>query len=375
MIVESHGEVCRLGYLRLIVAAAKSETARDQVSLSFLASLLNESVRKLKEPAAPEVKAVGLIRSEVAARNYVAFAADLNLLSKRGHALGDNGVIYAFTRSIASYEAYLRGESDMALHDTISLKPVEQLFFLWLLITSDYLVLPGLIKWAIEAESFSRMEAMNHVMEELYPQALKTLVAAAGKKAQAEILPKIEMAQRFREERLKYSTKAEWIRSSLYAKYRHIVPPRLEWLVDLGLLRRVKRGRYTVADQILSHKPLFLKTLSYPPSKITEQVFSNLAPAMIQYAGKASREALNRELISTFNAISSYLGAPVKIRLLELAVCIRLLENNHVATPSMIRETINKLSVLYPDKIYLTPGPDDNLYLSRINLSPKELAV
>jgi len=72
---------------------------------------------------------------------------------------------------------------------------------------------------------------------------------------------------------------------------------------------------------------------------------------------------------------SIHLGGPVKIRLLELAVSIRLLENNQVATPSQIRETINKLSVLYPDKIYLVPGPDDNLYLSRINLSPKELAL
>jgi hypothetical protein len=375
LMIESHGEVCRLGYLRLIVAAAKSESARDQASQSFLASILEESVKKLKEPPASQVDAVGLIRSTVAARNYVSLAADLNLLSKKSPTLGENGIVYAFTRSIAHSEAFLRGEAELSLLDVITLKPVERLFFFWLLVVNDYLVLPSIIRWVLETESFSRLEAMNYVMEDLYPQALQSILAAAGKRAQSELLPKLEAAQRYREERLKYSRKAEWIRSSLYAKYRHIVPPRLEWLVDLGLLRRVKRGRYDVSDQVLGHKALFLKTLSYPPSKITEQIFSTLAPVMIQYAGKASREALNKELINTFNAISTYLGGPVKIRLLELAVCIRLLENNQVATPSQIRETINKLSVLYPDKIYLVPGPDDNLYLSRINLSPKELAL
>ncbi|MEM2357939.1 MAG: hypothetical protein QW675_02440, partial [Nitrososphaerota archaeon] len=70
---------------------------------------------------------------------------------------------------------------------------------------------------------------------------------------------------------------------------------------------------------------------------------------------------------------SHWLEGPVKVSLLEMAVCIRLLENNQIATPTMVRDTINKLSILYPDKIYLTPGPDENLYLTKINLSQREI--
>ncbi|MEM0381988.1 MAG: hypothetical protein QXL55_06755 [Nitrososphaerota archaeon] len=374
MILETHGEVCRLGYLRLIVAAAKTEAHSEQVSPGFVAAVLEESLKKLGQEHYTALDAVGLIRSSVAARNYVSFAADLNLINRQTQRLGDNGIIYAFTRSITPIDAYLKGETKLSLLDLISLKPVEKVFFTWLLLAQDYLILPGIIKWALEHETFARIDAMNYVMEELYPQALTMLLTAVGKRMRGEIMSKIESARKYKEERLKYSTKALWIRSSLYAKYRHVVPPRLEWLVDLGILSRVRRGRYTVSDNILSHKEIVLKALSQSPSKLRENIFTILAPIFIPYTGRPSREALNRELVQTFNTISHWLEGPVKVSLLEMAVCIRLLENNQIATPTMVRDTINKLSILYPDKIYLTPGPDENLYLTKISLGPKEIA-
>lgn len=373
MILETHGEVCRLGYLRLIVGAAKTESRNEHVSPGFIAAIVEESVKKIEKDPQTETDVIGLIRSSVAARNYVSFAIDLNLISRQTQRLGENGIIYAFTRSISPIEAYLRGETKLSLLDLISLRPVDKVYFAWLLLTQDYLILPGIIKWALQREAFSRTEAMNYVMEELYPQALTSLLVAAGKKVQREIQSKIEYAKKFREERLKYASKAHWIRSSLYAKYRHVVPPRLEWLVDLGFLNRVRRGRYTISEQIHSHKEALTKALTYPPSKLRENLFTTLAPLLIPYTGKPSKEALNRELVQTFNTISTWLGGPVKLSTIEIAVCIRLLENNQVATPSMVRDTLNKLSILYPDKIYLTPGHDQNLYLTKINLNHREI--
>lgn len=371
--LETHGEVCRLGYLRLIVAAAKTGSAEEQVTQGYISSILEESLKKLDKSQYQRLDVIGLIRSPVATRNYVSLAAELDLVNKYSRGLGENGIIYAFTRSISPMEAYLKGEANLSLLDIITLKPVEKVFFIWLLLTQDYLILPGIIKWLLHHESFARIDAMNYVMEELYPQALTTLLTAAGKKARSEIMSKIELAKKYKEERLKYATKALWIRSTLYAKYRHVVPPRLEWLVDLGILNRVKRGHYTVPDQILSHKETIIKTLSYPPSKLRENIFTIIAPLFVPYTGRPSREALNRELVQTFNIMSPWFRGPVKVSLLEMAVCTRLLENNQIATPSMVRDTINKLSILYPDKIFLTPGPDENLYLTKINLGPKEI--
>jgi|GEM_PF-6546973 len=42
------------------------------------------------------------------------------------------------------------------------------------------------------------------------------------------------------------------------------------------------------------------------------------------------------------------------------------------ATPTIVRDTINKPFNLYPNKIYLAPGPDENLYLSKLSLCPKK---
>ncbi|MEM0445603.1 MAG: hypothetical protein QXO86_04730 [Nitrososphaerota archaeon] len=367
MILETHGEVCRLGYLRLIIAAAKTGSAEEQITQSYISTILEESLKTLDESQYSGLDVVGLIRTPVAARNYVSLAADLNLVNKHSRGLGENGIVYAFSRSISPIEAYLRGETKLSLLDIITLKPVEKIFFTWILLTQDYLIFPGIIKWLLQRDNFTRLEAMNYVMEELYPQALSIMLTAAGKKARSEIISKMELAKKYREERLKYATKALWIRSSLYAKYRHVVPPRLEWLADLGFINRVRRGRYTVSDQILSHKETILKALSQPPSKLRENIFTMFAPLFIPYTGRPSKEAINRELIQTFNIISRWVRGPVKLSLLETAVCIRLLENNHTATPSMVRDTINELSILYPDKIFLTPGPDENLYLTKLN--------
>jgi len=373
LMLETHGEVCRLGYLRLIVGAAKSGARGEPISPGFITAILEGSVKKLDQGALAQPNTVGLIRSSVAARNYVSFAIDVGLLDRHSRGLGENGIIYAFTRSISPFEAFLRGDARLTLLDTITLRPVDRIYFTWLLLTHDYLILPGIIKWALEVESFARLDAMNYVMEDLYPQALAALLAASGRREQRSIQSKIEAARRFREERMKYKAKAHWIRSSLYAKYRHVVPPRLEWLVDLGLLNRVGRGRYIVSEHVLSRREDLLRAVSYPPSKLRDGVFANIAPLMMPYTSRPSREAINRELVQTFNVISSWLSGPVKVSTLELAVAIRLLENNQITTPSMVRDAINQLSILYPDKLFLTLGPDESLYLTRINLGPREI--
>ncbi|MEM4180411.1 MAG: hypothetical protein QXW50_01805 [Nitrososphaerota archaeon] len=81
-----------------------------------------------------------------------------------------------------------------------------------------------------------------------------------------------------------------------------------------------------------------------------------LAPLFIPYSGRPSREALNRGL--------------EKISSLVMAVCMILPKKT--ATPTIVRDTINKPFNLYPNKIYLAPGPDENLYLSKLSLCPKK---
>lgn len=377
MILETHGEVCRLGYLRLIASIAKGNGKSSEISPDFIASILEDAVKKSEAAAnhSPRPNVIGLIKSMVTARNYVTLARGLKILDLYGRGLDVNGVIYTSLRSASKFDAFLRGETMLTHRDLITLNQVEKFFFLYVVATHDYLVMPGLIKWLCGQSSLTRMDGMNYVMEELYPQALKILSMTASKKRRAELMAKLEEALKYRERRLKYTSKTEWIRSSLYAKYRHIAPPRLEWLVDLDILERQGRGRYAVTELLKNYRDIFTRTLSHSPVSLVHQLFTNIAPLYASYAGKPSRQTVIAELLNSYQILSNNERRPVKMQLLEIVTSFRLLENNHLSTPRAVHEAINSIAVVYPDRIFISPGMDEELYVTRIDISLKELNI
>jgi len=375
--LETHGEVCRLGYLRLIASIAKGNGSTQELSPDFIASILEDAVKKSESVAnhSPRPNVIGLIRSRVTSRNYVTLARGLKILDIYGRGLDFNGMIYTSLRSSSKFDAFLRGETVLSHRDLITLNQVEKFFFLYAIVTQDYLIMPGLIKWLSGQSSLTRMDGMNYLMEELYPQALKLLSMTANKKKRAELMAKLEEAMHYREQRLKYTSKTEWIRSSLYAKYRHVAPPRLEWLVDLDMLEREGRGRYAVAELLKNYRDLFSRTLSHSSSGLVNQLFTNIAPLYASYAGKPSRQTIIAELLNSFKILSSQERRPVKMQLLEIVTSFRLLENNQLSTPKAVHEAINSLAVVYPDRIFISPGMDEELYITRIDISLKEIST
>ncbi len=373
--LETHGEVCRLGYLRIIASIAKGNGSASELSSDFMASILEDAVKKSETVSnhSPRPDVIGLIRSRVSARNYVTLARGLKILDIYGRRLDVNGLIYTSLRSSSKFDAFLRGETALSHRDLITLNQVEKFFFLYVIVTQDYLVMPGLIKWLCSQSSLTRMDGMNYIMEELYPQALKILSMTASKKRRAEIMAKLEEAMRYREQRLKFASKTEWIRSSLYAKYRHIAPPRLEWLVDLDILERRGRGRYVVTELLKNYSNVFTRTLSHSPMSMVHQFFTNIAPLYASYAGKPSRQTIIAELLNSFQILSNQERSPVKMQLLEIVTSFRLLENNYLSTPRNVHEAINSLAVVYPDRIFISPGMDEELYITRIDISLKEV--
>jgi len=373
--LETHGEVCRLGYLRIIASIAKGNGSASELSSDFMASILEDAVKKSETVSnhSPRPDVIGLIRSRVSARNYVTLARGLKILDIYGRRLDVNGLIYTSLRSSSKFDAFLRGETALSHRDLITLNQVEKFFFLYVIVTQDYLVMPGLIKWLCSQSSLTRMDGMNYIMEELYPQALKILSMTASKKRRAEIMAKLEEAMRYREQRLKFASKTEWIRSSLYAKYRHIAPPRLEWLVDLDILERRGRGRYVVTELLKNYRDVFTRTLSHSPMSMVHQFFTNIAPLYASYAGKPSRQTIIAELLNSFQILSNQERSPVKMQLLEIVTSFRLLENNYLSTPRNVHEAINSLAVVYPDRIFISPGMDEELYITRIDISLKEV--
>ncbi|MEM0375505.1 MAG: hypothetical protein QXO17_01610 [Nitrososphaerota archaeon] len=373
VIVETHGEVCRLGYLRAITAIAAS--LGEGTTLEYIAAMLHSLVQSTPLVDQSEEKLTGFIRNPVTARNYVTLARDLGFVGgERTGGLGTWGRIYMAMKSSAKFSAYVRGDVKLSHRDLISLNPVEKFLMLYVVLQRDHLMTKRLLEFAIERGEFTRNEAMIFLMEEVYPEVLRTLMSSAGKRRRAELMQKLEEAQRFRELRESFGRKSEWIRSPLYAKYRHVAPPRLEWLVDLDLLAKVRRGRYAVSELLRNNSSIFRKVLGFPPSSLPDQLFANIAPVYLKYVKSPPRGMSLQALLTAFRQLSRDGREPVNVKTLEVATSFLLLENNLLMTPKEAHEFLNGLSLIHSDKIFMTPM-EDGLYITRIALRETDLTT
>ncbi|MCS7095311.1 MAG: hypothetical protein NZ988_05865 [Thaumarchaeota archaeon] len=368
MLVETHGEVCRLGYLRLVASIVS--TLESSTSLEYVAAVLLNITTNAQFSSPAEAKTTGVIRNPFTARNYVTLAKELGFVGPKA-GIGPVGKLFVSMRSSAKFVALVKGDTKLAHRDLIVLNPFERFFMLYVIFTKDHLALKRLVQFITEREEFSRNEGMNYLMEEVYPEALRIAVSSAGKRKRAEYAQKLEEAMRFKEIRQGFSRKSEWIRSSLYAKYRHIAPPRIEWLVDLGLIEKVGRGKYATTSFFRSNVEAFKKTVEFPPSSGVDVLFSGVAPIYVRYVKSPTKQVVLQELSRSFKSLSGGGKEPVEMKVLEVATALALLENNYLMTPKELHNFINGLTLIYSDKVYVTPG-EDGLYVTKFAIADSE---
>ncbi|MEM1947089.1 MAG: hypothetical protein QXU87_08610 [Candidatus Caldarchaeum sp.] len=362
MIFELHGDACRLGYLKLVACILEDGAAR---SPDYLASLLLETCRCLEDDSAG--KMLGLLRSDVNARNYVKLAAELGFYDRRTGRLGEFGAVYVCLNSSNVLKQHVAGESTAKLSAVLGLNAVEKLLFIQSLLTKDFYMMGRIIRWALKTRVFSRQQAMETIMEEIYPEALKQAMKHASEKMRQAISSELQEAIKFREARLAYRSKTEWVRSRQYAKYRHAVPPRLEWLVDIGLLERMQRGKYsTSADAVKLSRDLEV-VLEKPRDKINQALFNYLAPSMLSLK-HPTHNLEAHAMTEVYRMLYRALGK-VRLDILCLASAYRLVENGLRSTPSSTAQAFSYLSLLYPDRVFATYSDDGSAEVSGLDIS------
>ncbi|PUA32080.1 MAG: hypothetical protein B9J98_04300 [Candidatus Terraquivivens tikiterensis] len=365
MILETHGDVCRLGYMRLIACLAEEDTPK---SFDFLASTLYEFLRKIGPPRVT-IKPVGLITRPVNAKNYVYVAAEMNILDRRTLALGDVGRLYIRLDSAAKF---IQESKEITHEDVLTLNPVEKVFFLTVLISSDFPFFLKTMLWALERGEFVRMEAMNYMMEEIYPSALRSVLTKVDAKRKGLIEREIAEAENFRANRLSMEGKGEWIKSSQYAKYRHVAPPRLEWLVDLGILRRAGRGRYSAEDDFVKHREVFEGYLKVPLKRVEEEVIKDVAPLIVPGLTKASRLEIASTMIEAYRRLARG-GNAVNLGMLERLSVFLLLERRMLSTPNLVHDVFNSLAIRFPDKMFVQRGRAGGVEVAMMDISPSDV--
>ncbi|MEM0329554.1 MAG: hypothetical protein QXW02_04150 [Nitrososphaerota archaeon] len=363
MILEAHGDICRLGYLRIIPCLLEDEVPK---TFDFLASVLHEIVRSVGDRDFLTGRPIGLITSLVNARNYVTLAAELDLIDRKSQRLGVFGKLYLCSRSASRFRRLVEGDRSMRLIDLLMLNDAEKLFFLWNIFTRDYPFIQMIVGWAIKKGKFRRQEAMIYAMEEAYPQALKRVLPKSR-------MREVQEAEKFRERRLMIRDKVEWIKSSQYAKYRHIAPPRFEWLVDCGVLKRSGRGKYEVNTQMIYDPERILKLASLPPERIEQYLFGEFLKPLEKVYRQADRYEASRAIIETYNIMSRHFGENVDLLRLECMAIISLIELGSIANLSMMHDAFNSLAIQFPDKVYVTPGSRGGSPLAYIDVRSLEL--
>ncbi|MEM2237984.1 MAG: hypothetical protein QXR26_06705 [Candidatus Caldarchaeum sp.] len=362
MIFELHGDACRLGYLKLVACILEDGAAR---SPDYLASVLLETCRSMEDDVGDRMP--GLLRNEVNARNYVKLASQLGFYDRRTGKVGEFGAVYTCLSSSYTLKRHVAGESTAKLSSALLLNSVEKLLFTQTLLIKDFLMTGQIVRWVLKTRVFSRQQAMETVMEEIYPEALKRALKNPSDKMRQSINAELQEALKFRETRLTYRSKADWIRSRQYAKYRHAVPPRLEWLIDLGFLERAQRGRYAAALEVLKLSRDLEVVLEKPRDKLEQALFNYLAPSVLSLK-HPTQNVEAQTLTEVYRVLNRVLGR-VRLDVLCLAAAYKLVEDGFRSSPSSAARAFSYLSLLYPDRVFATYSEDGSTDVTLLDTS------
>lgn len=304
LLEEVHGDTCRLGYLKLLSCLGDDfQPYSMEYFSSRLFSLTKDHYKHWKFPR--ELSATGLITDKqglTICRNYVKFAYDFGVLNRRNQTLGPFGRIFSKTQTAKSTLEYIRNQA-VRFENILVLNEFERILFLKHLLEADGLAISHILKWLRQLaeegqEMISRRISMNHFMEEIYPDMMQILSSSSSDYSKKiRLREAAERAKSFRKERLKLEKEGKWGMSDLYAKYRHIAPPRFEWLIDLRLLEKKTRGNYRIT-------PLAGKVYD-TISKITfnsfgDEAFYQLGKMYLGFSNEASWDDIKALLVDCY---------------------------------------------------------------------------
>lgn len=364
LILEVHGDVCRLGYLKLIAYLLEDGVPR---SPDYLASLLLEACKTAENDVG---NLLGLLRTEVNAHNYVKLAAQLGFYDKSRGRLGEFGTAYICITASTQIKKHVNGEKAAKLSHILELTEMEKILFLHAVLSKDFHMTSNIILWAAKTRDFSRQKAMETIMEEIYPEALRRAMRKASDRRRQMMLKELENSSHFREERLSYASKTEWVRSRLYAKYRHFVPPRLEWLYDVGLLNKPRRGKYSVSEKLLKNFRELEDVLQRPPERLDQSFFSHFVMSAVPLrTGSQQVEALF--LTETYKVLQRVLER-VRLDVLCLATAYRMVDAGYRSTPASVSRTFSYLSLLYSDRVFATYSEDGSPEVTGLDIQLME---
>jgi len=331
MLENVHGDTCRLGYLKLLCCLGDDF---QPYSLEYFSSrlymLTKDCYKKWEFPYG--LSRSGLITEKqglITSKNYVNLAYDFGVLNRQHQTLGNFGRLYSKTESAKIVTNFVQSAEAQSINILV-LNKLERVLFLKHLLEVDGLPMFYIIKWLYGLyekgnNSVSRKEAMIHFMEQDYPKiCLERAESSRNYEQKIRLKKEAERAQNtFSKIRIDNENKGLWGKSELYAKYRHIVPPRFEWLIDVGLLRKEKRGNYIILPCV---KDIYEFISQASIEKFQNEIYFYLGKKGLNISDKASRSDIENLLFYCYSKFEKAGHLAVDRNLLLNFVAFQMLE-------------------------------------------------
>jgi hypothetical protein len=367
MIFETHADVTRLGYFRLIPILSMLLNENKVIRQDLLARRLLECCLRAGGTS-EKPKPTGIITGLTNARNYVAVAQKIQIIDQRTREPGLFGKLYLSLESSKNFEEFAKGEVRLSLEDILNLSGPERLFFLWVISIADFPFIQAIIKWVLQQKEFKRGEAINAIMEEIYPAVLEKVIDAEEASERKSIKRRIAESKNWREKRLTID-KYEWIKTKQYYVYHHIAVPRIEFLIDLGILKKIGRGKYCVREKVLRNSNIILEMCEKEKNEIEEYIFNEIEMFKVivdEVPREASKYEIMKEMVRAYSRLNQF-RIP-RLDLLEKVTALLLLENGKYAKLNEIHETFNRLFLQFPGKIYIASDGNNGINVTQMEL-------
>jgi len=295
------------------------------------------------------------------ANSYVEFANILEIYTSIESASLLNGKLLAEILDLDINADFLTIQNNPLI-----LEPIEKFFFWHLFIQNDGAVLYILMRYIIQKnDNCTRKELMNHLMEtpDGYELILTTELQNPNTSYddQIKLQEKLQHVPNFTQNRIDLENDGTWNVTEQYSLYRHFADPRIQWLIDLGFLR--KNGRTNLSATQIAQDLLAIMD-NYIQNE-TLNLFHELALLFFPRATNATNTEIINEIIVMYDRLTIPTGAITVVRqLLCLAVSFSLIKNNKLVTPEQVNDQIENMLSRFQNFAYTAVDYDNNpIYL------------
>lgn len=344
IIFDIRGDMCRLGYLKILTMISSDD---ENYNIDYHATLLEEQVTEDGEPKEylinlledkeKKLSSTAIIPKGVA-KNYIELSYKVGLFSSNGSGIEDNGNLY--------HKILLKNKKQdgSELDQSLILDPIDKILLLSIFFENDNRILLPLIKFFKENPgSISRNDAIIHVTEKiLIPEAEKLAETSEDEDVEKKVFPNIDSWKDYEDMRKEEYEK--W-KVDGYPFYRHNGNPRLEWLVDLGILEKVS-SNFNAGPKI-SEIYDALKKIKENHDELFYEIAKVYLPSLIP----ALEDDIEKQILDSYKKFFDFNHVTIHKKLLFSLVSFELMKNQKITTIKKIGEGLENLVKKRPGKI------------------------